>query len=85
LENSAENFEMLFAIHKEIGFEGNLARLVEATNNISPVGQKFNINNSLLPYLIQAPNRAFNFINSHDFTALKQELTVPRQHPQLPR
>lgn len=35
IENSHENFEALFAIHKEIGFEGNLARLVEATNSTS--------------------------------------------------
>ena len=41
IKNEPNNFEELFAIHAEIGFEGNLARLVEATNNISPNGIKY--------------------------------------------
>lgn len=41
IENNPENIERLFNIHEGIGFEGNLVRLVEATNNISPSGSKF--------------------------------------------
>ena len=36
IANSPENFDRLFNIHAGVGFEGNLVRLVEATNNISP-------------------------------------------------
>lgn len=39
ITNSPKNLERLFNIHSGIGFEGNLARLVEATNNISPTGK----------------------------------------------
>lgn len=44
LPNTPENFEKLFAIHQELGFNGNLPRLVEATNNISPSGHKYEVN-----------------------------------------
>ena len=43
LSNSPENFDKLFSIHAELGFNGNLTRLVEATNNISPSAKKFEI------------------------------------------
>lgn len=43
IENKPENFAELFAIHSGIGFNGNLARLVEATNNISPSGDRYSI------------------------------------------
>ena len=39
--NVTENISRLFDIHAEVGFEGNLPRLVEATNNISPSGAKY--------------------------------------------
>src|SRR3989344_8030581 len=35
ITNTPEHFEDLFAIHEEIGFSGNLIRLVEATTGIS--------------------------------------------------
>ena len=38
LSNSPENFEKLFSIHAELGFDGNLIRLVEAPTTISPSG-----------------------------------------------
>ncbi len=43
IANEPVNFRRLFDIHREIGFEGNLPRLVEATNNISPTGQKYEV------------------------------------------
>ena len=43
IPNNAANLERLFEIHAGIGFEGNLPRLVEATNNISPSGEKFTV------------------------------------------
>jgi len=44
ISNTPENIEKLFNIHLGVGFEGNLIRLVEATNNISPSGKKFEPN-----------------------------------------
>src|SRR3990167_5453721 len=41
ITNSGENFDRLFNIHIGLGFEGNLIRLVEATNNIIPSEKKF--------------------------------------------
>jgi hypothetical protein len=32
IKNTPENFKFLFELHKEIGFEDNLIRLVETTN-----------------------------------------------------
>lgn len=39
--NTPGNFPALFAIHSEFTWQENLARLVEATNNISPTGVRF--------------------------------------------
>ena len=41
IRNFPDNFERLFNIHHGLGFEGNLVRLVEATNDISPTGRKY--------------------------------------------
>jgi hypothetical protein len=53
--NTAENIERLYAIHAEIGFEGNLARLVEATNNISPSGTKYHVRDTAATTILDAP------------------------------
>ena len=74
IENSSANIGRLFDIHVEIGFEGNLPRLVEATNNISPTGAKFVIAPNALPIILGAPRRAIQFLKSDDCGALKKEL-----------
>lgn len=74
IENCAENIVRLFAIHAGIGFEGNLARLVEATNNISPSGSKFVVGDVEQENILTAPTRAIRFVASSDVTALKDEL-----------
>jgi len=74
LENSPENFEKLFSIHAELGFEGNLARLVEATTNISPSGKKFVVTTATSATIQKAPQRASDFVRSKEFTQLKEEL-----------
>jgi len=74
IENDAENIERLFNIHAGIGFDGNLARLVEATNNISPSGRKFEPNLTQVQYILHAPCRAINFSVSPDARVLKAEL-----------
>ncbi len=74
IQNNAENIHRLFDIHTEIGFEGNLARLVEATNNISPTGSKFDVTTALKSTILAAPARALAFTKSKDCVTLKREL-----------
>jgi hypothetical protein len=58
LPNSPANIGRLFDIHAGIGFEGNLARLVEATDNNSPMEFKFVVNESAAATILDAPQRA---------------------------
>lgn len=74
IDNEPKNFAELFAIHSEIGFDGNLARLVEATNNISPNGSKYNIRATAKDVILQAPQRAKDFVASAEYNILKSEL-----------
>ncbi len=72
--NTDENVERLFNIHAALGFEGNLARLVEATNNISPTGRKFEATDVARETILGAPDRAVAFVASSDATELKRDL-----------
>ena len=74
IQNDATNLLQLYAIHESIGFSGNLARLVEATNNITPTGEKFEVGQRELASILDAPNRAVNFVSSSDYVTLKEEL-----------
>ena len=74
IDNTASNIERLFNIHAGIGFDGNLARLVEATNNISPSGRKFQPNPAQVQTILRAPSRAIEFSKSPDARILKSEL-----------
>ncbi len=74
IENVPSNFARLFDIHTEIGFDGNLARLVEATNNISPSGIKFLVTDAASKQILDAPDRAKAFVASNDARQLKAEL-----------
>ena len=74
IENNYENIDRLFAIHSEIGFEGNLPRLVEATNNISPSGTKFEVDDNTRSVILFSPERVIDFIESLDFEILETDL-----------
>ncbi|MBA5868286.1 MAG: hypothetical protein GDA67_16460 [Nitrospira sp. CR1.3] len=74
IPNTPQNIERLFSIHSGIGFEGNLARLVEATNKISPSGKKFVPNTIQRRQILAAPKRAIRFVKSQDAQTLKAEL-----------
>jgi len=74
IDNSSENFEKLFSIHAELGFDGNLARLVEATTNISPSGKKFVVTPTTKATIQEAPRRAMDFVQSKEYAQLKAEL-----------
>jgi len=74
VDNNRNNIEDLFAFHSEIGFEGNLIRLVEATNNISPTGIKFIIGDKAKQNIISSVSRAIEFNNSQYLSNLKADL-----------
>ena len=74
ISNSCDNIDRLFNIHAGIGFDGNLARLVEATNNISPTGIKFIVDEVAETAILDAPQRAARFVISEDFDVLQAEL-----------
>ncbi len=76
IPNTDENFNRLFNIHAGLGFEGNLTRLVEATNNISPSGKKFGPTEAQQERILLAPARAVKFIKSQYAQTLKAELDV---------
>jgi len=74
IENTAENISRLFDIHAVIGFEGNLPRLVESTNNISPSGAKFVADDVAVVNILESPMRAIKFAASPHAMTLKLEL-----------
>jgi hypothetical protein len=74
IANNQENLEKLFAIHQNIGFLGNLPRLVEATTNISPSGKRFEINSAQAKIILKSSSRASDFLKSEYFHELKKEL-----------
>lgn len=82
VENLPKNFDILFAIHQNISFEENLERIVNATNNISPTGKKFNITTETsLNNILSAPYRADLFSNSLYYQKLLNDLnTRTKEH-----
>ena len=74
IQNTKDNFERLFSIHQGIGFDGNLVRLVDATNSISPTGHKFMVSDIGQALIMEAPSRAQRFISSVDAVELKRDL-----------
>ena len=74
IENVPLNFDRLFNIHDGLGFDGNLVRLVEATNDITPTGQKFDATGEALDIILEAPNRAAEFSLSGEAIELKRDL-----------
>lgn len=72
--NAPENFARLFPIHAELGFEGNLLRLVETTNNITPSGQRFQVGEAEEQMIIDSVDRAKEFLESSFFDELKVDL-----------
>lgn len=74
IPNNGANLQRLFEIHAGVGFDGNLPRLVEATNNISPSGKKFAAGPEEQAVILCAPERAASFVKSADVVTLKAEL-----------
>ncbi len=74
LVNTPENFEQLFNIHVAVGFMENLPRLVEATNGITARGSKFTVSETSQSRILNAPNRAIEFVESPEYLQLKFDL-----------
>jgi hypothetical protein len=74
ISNDQTNIQRLFDIHKEIGFDENLPRLVEATNNIVPTGHKFVVLPDAESRIMSSPARAARFVASQEALILKKEL-----------
>ena len=74
IENNGDNVETLFAFHQEFDFSENLVRLVEATNNIAPSGQKFGVTVGGKAQILDAVDRAIEFYKSPHFKTLQSEL-----------
>ena len=61
-------------IHDEIGFDGNLQRLVDETSAISGTGHAFEITDMSRINIFNSPKRAIHFSTSMEYKLLKQEL-----------
>jgi len=74
ISNEDSNLVKLFNIHEVIGFDENLPRLVENTNNIVPSGKSFSPDKGELKNLLLAPERALKFLGSKEYKELNREL-----------
>ena len=67
-------------MHQNITFEENLVRLVEATNNIAPTGNKFDVNiGNRQANIMQSPERALRFAVLPDYADLLSDLNARTQ------
>jgi len=74
ISNEDANLVKLFNIHEVVGFDENLPRLVENTNNIVPSGKPFSPDKNELKNLLLAPERALKFLSSKEYKGLNREL-----------
>ena len=74
VENYEKNFEFLFTSHENYSFQENLARLVEATNNIRPIGHRFEPDRDQEICIYQSVDRAISFLDSAEYEILDKDL-----------
>ena len=72
--NEPNNFEYLFTSHENYTFTENLARLVEATNNIQPTGKRFAPTMKQISCIMRSVERAIDFLRSEDYDILNDDL-----------
>ena len=72
--NMPKNFEFLFNSHENFSFEENLDRLVEATNNIAPIGKRFIPSEEQVECIRASVDRAIDFLNSEEYNILNEDL-----------
>lgn len=74
IENSPENFDILFDIHCQFTWEENLVRLVERTNAIVPTGIRFNPSEQEEQKILDAPEIAKMLTNHQEYLQLYDRL-----------
>ena len=74
VSNNPQNFEYLFSLHENFTFLENLERLVEATNNIRPTGEKFLPDRNQISCIMNSVERAKNFLVSNEYCILNKDL-----------
>lgn len=74
VENCENNFEFLFTSHENYAFQENLARLVEATNNIRPIGHRFEPDRDQEICIYKSVDRAIAFLDSREYYILDEDL-----------
>lgn len=74
VENCEKNFEFLFTSHENYSFQENLARLVEATNNIRPIGHRFEPDRKQEICIYKSVDRAISFLDSAEYDLLNEDL-----------
>lgn len=72
--NCENNFEFLFTSHENYSFQENLARLVESTNNIRPIGHRFEPDREQETCIYKSVDRAISFLNSIEYDMLDDDL-----------
>jgi hypothetical protein len=87
LDNEASNFDKLFSIHANTGFDVNLVRLAAATSGIQPTGTKFCPDQAQQAAILQAPVRTVDFFQSPHARELENTLgrRVRRYHDDILR
>ena len=77
--NAPENFEKLFTMHCAFTWEENVERLVEATNAIAGIGQKFAPTPTQRESILNAPSVAASIAGMEEYTRLKSQLDAAIQ------
>jgi hypothetical protein len=75
LANMPVNFDALFALHRQVSWDENLTRLVEATNAIVPTGRRFVPTESQRATILSAPLRAVRLLESQAYRDLSARLS----------
>ncbi len=74
LENTPSNFEALFDLHRQLTWDENITRLVEATTAIVPTGHRFIPTAAETDTILSAPDRASLWASSHAYSDVEGAL-----------
>ncbi len=72
--NTGDNYEELFKMHSQLGFDGNISRIVSNTNSICPTKGKFVPTLEQRNNILAAPERTIKFFKSDAYIELKRDL-----------
>jgi hypothetical protein len=74
-ENNLANIDSLFVLHRDIGWEDNLIRLVEATSAIVATGRRFDLNDAGRQNIFSAPRLASIVAGTPEYREIGQSLS----------